>query len=260
MEKKYFVMVTDDNHNRFYRMLQESEKIFIVQYGRVGTKPLTKRYPMTLWDKKVAEQIEKGYIDQTDIHEELELGEENHISIKDEKVAALIRELLDAAKYTLKTNYNIPVNAVSESMIKKAREKLVCLSQADSIEDFNKNLLLLYSILPRQMESVSEHLAKNISQIPDIFSYESDLLDVFEGQFFTKSLNDHKKDILDDAGITVYPCTPTEEEHIREMLDPNTRQYFSAAFSVCNSHTEKKYNFICYFMEAIPLIGGIFLH
>ena len=43
MEYKYLVMVTSDNHNKYYEMIPEGSS-FTVKYGRVGASPQVRSY------------------------------------------------------------------------------------------------------------------------------------------------------------------------------------------------------------------------
>jgi len=63
----YLVMVTEENNNKFYRMIpDEGGNTFTVEYGRVGNSYVaTENYSIDKWDKKLHEKLRKGYVDQT---------------------------------------------------------------------------------------------------------------------------------------------------------------------------------------------------
>ena len=55
----YLVMVTSDNHNKYYKMIPNGS-FFNVEYGRVGASEQKRSYPISQWDKKYNEKIKKG--------------------------------------------------------------------------------------------------------------------------------------------------------------------------------------------------------
>ena len=68
---KYLVMVTGEaNHNKYYRMSPKGDH-FEVEYGRVGAGFQCASYPISQWNKKYNEKIKKGYIDRTELVEDL---------------------------------------------------------------------------------------------------------------------------------------------------------------------------------------------
>lgn len=66
----YLVMVTADNHNKYYRMIPHGDT-FSVEYGRVGVNCQTASYSMSQWNKKYNEKVKKGYVDQTHLVQDL---------------------------------------------------------------------------------------------------------------------------------------------------------------------------------------------
>ena len=68
----YLVFVSpDNNHNKFYRMIPNVPDItrFTAEYGRVGAAGMKKVYPISSFDKIYNEKIQKGYIDQSALHQ-----------------------------------------------------------------------------------------------------------------------------------------------------------------------------------------------
>src|SRR5574344_1831582 len=69
MEAVYLVMVDSvSNHNKFYRMVPHGST-WTAEYGRVGATGAKCDYPMSQWDAKLQEKINKGYTDQTALHQ-----------------------------------------------------------------------------------------------------------------------------------------------------------------------------------------------
>ena len=53
-------MVTADNNNKYYEMTWEGGTTFTVKYGRVELTETTMSYPISQWDKKYREKVNKG--------------------------------------------------------------------------------------------------------------------------------------------------------------------------------------------------------
>ena len=63
----YLMMVTADaNNNKYYKMIPKGDT-FIVEYGRVGSKPQVRSYPIKDWNKKLREKLSKGYTDKSEL-------------------------------------------------------------------------------------------------------------------------------------------------------------------------------------------------
>jgi len=54
------IMVTGDNNNKFYRMVDLDDGNFKVEYGRVGVTSINESYPISRWYSKYREKIKKG--------------------------------------------------------------------------------------------------------------------------------------------------------------------------------------------------------
>ena len=58
------------NNNKYYRMIPKGDR-WIAEYGRVGAGCQTRSYGMYEWDKKYNEKLRKGYVDRTELVEDL---------------------------------------------------------------------------------------------------------------------------------------------------------------------------------------------
>lgn len=68
---RYLVMVTSgNNNNKYYKMIPHGDS-WIAEYGRIGYEPQKMTYSMNVWEKKYKEKIKKGYVDQSDLTEDL---------------------------------------------------------------------------------------------------------------------------------------------------------------------------------------------
>lgn len=61
----------DQNHNRYYRMVQEGDR-FKIEMGRIGARPVCMIRPMTLWDTTYQKKIKEGYEDRLPMESEIQ--------------------------------------------------------------------------------------------------------------------------------------------------------------------------------------------
>ena len=71
---KYLIFVSPDNKgvdsNKYYRMTPNGDT-FTVEFGRVGATPQTKTYPMSKWNSTLSSKLKKGYVDRSDLMQEV---------------------------------------------------------------------------------------------------------------------------------------------------------------------------------------------
>ena len=68
---RHLVMVTAGaNNNKYYDMTPHGDS-WTATYGRIGSGSQTRTYPMSQWNSKYNEKINKGYVDQTDLVKDL---------------------------------------------------------------------------------------------------------------------------------------------------------------------------------------------
>ena len=71
IKPRYLVMVTASaNNNKYYKQVPHGDS-WTAEYGRVGSSPQRREYPMSQWNSKYNEKIRKGYVDQSDLVEDL---------------------------------------------------------------------------------------------------------------------------------------------------------------------------------------------
>ena len=72
---KYLILVDPNNNgvdsNKFYKMAGNGDNTFTVEYGRVGAAPQTKTYPMSKWNSTLSSKLKKGYVDRSDLMQEV---------------------------------------------------------------------------------------------------------------------------------------------------------------------------------------------
>ncbi|MBD0256358.1 MAG: WGR domain-containing protein [Cytophagales bacterium] len=251
------IMVTSDNNNKFYEMKENGDSTFTVLYGRVGSTPSRQTYPLREWDKKYREKVNKGYKDQT--HLFVEAGDEVELAdIDNPAVHELINQLMQYAKKSVSSNYNVTADQVTRKQVAEAQrwlDRLVGHVVAGmDVKDFNDGLLELYKVIPRRMGNVKDHLLKAAPGADELKALENNLaneqatLDVMRGQV---EINERKKEatgaqkekinILQTMGLEVEPVTdPSIIDMIKGKMQDEAGK-FRRAFRVRNHKTQRWY-------------------
>lgn len=111
-----------------------------------------------------------------------------------------------------------------------------------SLAEFNNKLKLLFAVIPRRMDKLSEHLARHKEDFAGIVSDEQDLFDIMVSQVrSSKARKAHGQTILDANGISMRQVTDEEASSIRKLLGDNAGKYLEA-YRVTNGETEKEFN------------------
>lgn len=251
----YLIMVTSQNNNKYYNCFPDGDS-FRVEYGRVNSTKTVTTYPISKWDHQISSKIKKGYKDVTDLKQDLieEVKEENPDSpydeIENESVRRIVEKLQNLAKEKIRKNYTVTESAVTQDMVDEAQKVIDNLSNNKfSVEDFNNELLKLFTIIPRKMQDVRSYLAKDDSDFSKIVSEEQDLLDVMRGQIYVKPDNvvenshvDKKgHTILDELGLEMDTVTNEEIEKIKDLM-AESKHKFRNAWKVTNKKTQKRFD------------------
>lgn len=250
----YLVMVTADNHNKYYRMTPNGER-FNVEFGRIGNGGFqTATYPMQQWNKKYNEKVKKGYTDQTRLVADLLPSQDNstkgeYKEIEDKVIASIVSRLQFMAKQAIKDNYTISSNKVTQAMIEEAQVVLTQLITENNIENFNKTLINLFEVIPRKMSRVSDYLANNKNEFSKIIEKEQDLLDVMKGQVVQNKVDENIEDdieqnprtILEVMGLQFSECSTADIAKIKSCLGSCNDKFYQA-WKVTNNITQDKFN------------------
>jgi poly [ADP-ribose] polymerase 2/3/4 len=186
------IMVTGENNNKFYRMVDSEDGNFKVEYGRVGVTSVNEVYPISRWDSKYKEKIKKGYRDVSDLKATIIDGKIQFNSTDVEHFYTCF------SKYTrenVSRNYTIQVGAVTKLMVDEAQGIINELLKTEELEAFNKFLLQLYMVLPRRMGNVRDHLftTSNLQAKENPFKkkigQEQDVLDSLSSQIITQQVS-----------------------------------------------------------------------
>ena len=261
---KYLILVDPNNNgvdsNKFYKMAGNGDNTFTVEYGRVGATPQTKTYPMSKWNSTLSSKLKKGYVDRSDLMQEViadskiedksngvdEFGLVQNLSVRE-----IVKRLWDYANKTIQSAYSVRAEAVTQAMIDAAQEKIDYIAanyKNWSVEEFNKNLNELFIIVPRKMKRVSDCLVSDSSEYDKKLSEEQSLLDTMAGQVYkpkakiadTDSEIKASESILQKMGITMEEATKEDIAKIKKAMGDSAGKFYKA-WHVTNFETEKNY-------------------
>ena len=261
---KYLILVDPNNNgvdsNKFYKMAGNGDNTFTVEYGRVGATPQTKTYPMSKWNSTLSSKLKKGYVDRSDLMQEViadskiedksngvdEFGLVQNLSVRE-----IIKRLWDYANKTIQSAYSVRAEAVTQAMIDAAQEKIDYIAanyKNWSVDEFNKNLNELFIIVPRKMKRVSDCLVSDSSEYDKKLSEEQSLLDTMAGQVYkpkakiadTDSEIKASESILQKMGITMEEATKEDIAKIKKAMGDSAGKFYKA-WHVTNFETEKNY-------------------
>lgn len=254
----YLVMVTSDNHNKYYKMnVDPNGTSFTVEYGRVGANCQKRTYPISQWEKKYNEKVKKGYVDQTHLVQDLisvekpKSAQSEYKQIEDKAIAEIVDRLMNMAKVKVQQNYKVSSNQVTQAMVDEAQKVIDKLITCDDVGNFNDLLLELFTVIPRKMSNVSSYLAKSKDDFAHIIKDEQDLLDVMRGQVITHIVQNEaeldetqpEKDetILEAMGLVFEPVDEKEISMIKSKLGDCNDKFYQA-WRVRNLATQKRFD------------------
>ena len=253
IKPRYLVMVTASaNNNKYYKQIPHGD-IWTAEYGRVGSSPQRREYSMRLWDSKYNEKIRKGYVDQSDLVEDLIQVEKpkksEYKEIENKVIAEIVDRLQNMARKAISDNYTISSNKVTQAMIDEAQNVLTSLLAAPDVKSFNDILLNLFTVIPRKMGNVQYYLAKEKGDFSDIIQKEQDLLDVMKGQIVQKQIIEEKSEnesqadvtILEQMGLEFEECDRNDIAIIKSSLGSCADKFYKA-WKVKNLKTQKRYD------------------
>lgn len=258
MEKKtrYLVMVTPDNHNKFYKQIPVDDYTWIAEYGRIGNSSTKRTYSMSVWESKYREKLRKGYEDKSDLILEAIVKTNadgvEYKEIENKVIAEIVEKLQNMARKALAENYTVSSAAVTQAMVDEAQDLLEQLMKCSTVKGFNETLLKLFSTIPRKMSEVSKFLAKGKADFAEIIKREQDLLDVMRGEVTTenetkdeeKKVDKSDKTILEHLGLVFEECNEDDMAKISIALGASLNK-LNRAWKVTNLKTQAKYDEFC---------------
>lgn len=260
--------------NKVYIMEELADGRIKCEYGRVGKSLTTEYKPSSKWDSVLKQKLSKtkGYTDVTDLLAEPVVDETKPVdnkvaNIKDEIVRKLVDELMSFANKSIQRNYKVTQEAVSEQQVTAAQEIITNISGLIAIgvdiKHINDMLLKLYTIIPRRMDNVKDHLFREINNdvtltnAQRLIDNEQSALDTMAGQVelikqqreaakkAAEAEAEGKKEevsevtILDQMGLSIEVENDTETlELIKKLMGPNVNQ-MKRVFKVVNNKTQK---------------------
>ena len=250
----YLIMVTTANNNKYYNCFPEGDQ-FRVEYGRVDATKTTAYYPMSKWNSQINSKLKKGYQDVTDLKKDLveEISSTNPESpyreIENAAIKAIVEKLQSLARDTIRKNYTVKASAVTQDMVDAAQKIIDELANNSStVDEFNANLLKLFTIIPRKMGDVRDYLANKTDDFAKIITKEQDLLDVMRGQIYVKpeiepTVTTKKKQqtILEELGLVMEETTRDDVALIKTLMNESADK-FKKAWRVTNLKTQERFD------------------
>lgn len=250
----YLIMTTAENNNKYYNMFPEGSN-FRVEYGRIDVTKTTKTYPISKWDSTISSKLKKGYVDVTNLKKDLveEISSANPESpykeIENAAVRAIVEKLQNLARETIQKNYTVKASAVTQDMVDAAQKIIDTLANSCStVEEFNDNLLKLFTVIPRKMGNVRGYLANKVEDFTQIISKEQDLLDVMRGQIYVKPENEpvetvekKQQTILEELGLEMEEATADDVALIKTLMNESASK-FRKAWKVKNLKTQERFD------------------
>lgn len=250
----YLIMVTTANNNKYYNLFPEGDQ-FRVEYGRVDATKTTTYYPMSKWNSQIANKLKKGYQDVTDLKKDLveEISSSNPESpykeIENAAVRVIVEKLQTLARETIRKNYTVKASSVTQDMVDAAQKIIDTLANSCStVEEFNNNLLKLFTVIPRKMGNVRDYLANKPEDFAKIISKEQDLLDVMRGQIYVKqddepvtTVENKQHTILEELGLEMEETTADDVALIKTLMNESAGK-FRKAWKVKNLKTQERFD------------------
>ena len=246
----HLVMVTAANNNKYYDMTEQGDTL-LVKYGRIGSTETTKTYPISKWDSIYAQKIGKGYKDETALTAVTQvIAKDDYKPIENKDIATVVEFLREQARETVRKNYTVGSDSVTQDMVDEAQAKLDYIfrrATSITVQQFNDELIKLFHIIPRRMSQVQEYLADNTADFGKIIEREQKLLDVMAGQVVAKvtTVNednggDKEQTILEAMGLEFSPVDDKDIAIIKKELGECANMFYKA-WRVENKATRKKF-------------------
>ena len=250
----YLIMTTAANNNKYYNIFPEGDRIR-VEYGRIDATKTTTYYPISKFETQVKSKIKKGYVDVTDLKKDLiqEISTANPESpykeIENASIRAIVEKLQNMARETIQKNYTVKASAVTQDMVDAAQKIIDDLANnSATVEEFNANLLKLFTVIPRKMGNVRDYLSNKSEDFAQIISKEQDLLDVMRGQIYVKkddepveTVEKKQQTILEELGLVMEETTADDVALIKTLMNESAGK-FRKAWRVTNLKTQERFD------------------
>jgi len=255
------------NSNKYYNMEELSDGTFRVEYGRVGRDPKIETYPISFWDKKYNEKTspKKGYKDVTDLMvETLDTGTGGEVvDIKDSVVKKLVNDLMNFANSSIKQNYTVTQEQVTQAQIDEAQKLLSEIVKEIKIgvnlHTLNSKLIQYYIVIPRTMKDVRNHLfnpiidKESLTRANNLISKEQDTLDSMGGQVqlikqqreankLNEGVSAKQINILDQIGVSMKHITDVNViKKVKDLMGSDANLFVNV-YEVVNNKTQVNFD------------------
>ena len=249
----YLVMCSAQNNNKYYNIFPEGDRIR-VEYGRIDATKTTTYYPLSKFETQIKSKLKKGYVDITDLKKDLveEISsaspESPYREIENAAIKAIVEKLQSLARDTIRKNYTVKASAVTQDMVDAAQKIIDALANnSATVDDFNANLLKLFTVIPRKMSDVRHYLADKTDDFAKIVTKEQDLLDVMRGQIYVKpeieptvTVEKKQQTILEELGLVMEEATKDDIALIKTLMKESADK-FRQAWRVTNLKTQERF-------------------
>ena len=244
------IMVSADNNNKFYKMVESADgKEFTITYGRIGQSGTSETYPINRWNSKYREKIKKGYKDVTEFKR---IVTDSSLIFEHSDLELFYTTFEQYSSNSVKHNYQISSDSVTPLMIKEAQgilDFMLDSVNAESLDNFNKGLIDLFTILPRKIRDVRKELYTSFdnSKLIDRISKEQDVLDSLDSQIISSvssSNNLGKTSINDLFNCQIEPVTAADRAILEGIINPtNTSKHkIFKGFKITHNLTQPKFD------------------
>jgi poly [ADP-ribose] polymerase len=260
-----------DNSNKVYIMEELADGRIKCEYGRVGKNMAVVYKNKHEWDKILREKTSttKGYTDVTELLAEPVVDKTNGNpknnaveAIKDAMVKKLVQDLMAYANKSIQKNYKVTQDAVSEQQVEAAQEVVnkvtAMLKVGADVKEVNNELLRLFTIIPRRMDNVKNHLVQGLDnddqleKAQRLLGEEQSALDTMAGQ--VKLIKQQKQslettgeemsdiDILTQMGLKVEVEKNAETLALITKLLGDNANKAKKIFKVVNIATQERFD------------------
>lgn len=260
----FLVMVTSENNNKFYEMVEQDNGTIDLYNGRVDvTRIQQDPKPISQFDKIYNSKIKKGYVDVTHLVATTisKKGSVNYVDISNKEVKDVIEKLIAFSNKTVADNYKVKASSVTKKQVDEAQRIIdstaKLIKRGADVKEINSKLLELFTVIPRKMDKVQNYILNgdtikdkgDLENANRLISKEQDILDSMGSSVAmcaTEEENEsdgvvENKTILDTLGITIEPASDEDIKNIKNHLG-ELKDKFRRAFVVSNLKSEKRFN------------------
>lgn len=233
------IMITDDNHNKYYEMQETSENIQ-VKYGRVDSSCITITKPISQWNSLIKSKLKKGYKDVTDLVAIVKNDSKPRTLLYSQELYDIfLKKMMDYRDGLVSSTYSVKANQVTRKQLKQAQFYINELAKIkpdyelteEDIKSINNLLIQLYTVIPRYMNKVQNYLIPNIS-LNNLVQKEQDNLDAISSQVIEEIQENTDEKITyspaEQLGIKIskVDSSPTEIEYITKQISKKIKGLF----------------------------------